>query len=79
MLLGMDIEMNKLFVLTMYRCAESESNPSFSVAEEKRQFRLKGRKEDTLFTYNTLPVLEFLVKCFCLCKIFEKYSCALFW
>ena len=63
MLVGMNIEMNQLLVLTMYRFAESERNPSFSVAKEKRQFRLKGRKEETimLFTYNTLPVLEFLV------------------
>lgn len=44
MLLGINIEMNKLFVLTVYRFAGSERNPSLSVPKEKRQFRLKRKK-----------------------------------
>lgn len=39
MLLEMNIEMNKLLVLTVYRFVDSERNPSLSVAKEKRQFR----------------------------------------
>lgn len=58
----MNIEINKLPLITVYRFAESEKKLRLSTKEE-RQFRFKGRKEETitLFTYNALPVLEFFV------------------